>query len=263
MRIASWNVNSIRARSELVVDWLTRNDIDVLAMQETKCDSGEFPSMSFALAGYDVVNVGSGGRNGVALASRTVLSDIETSFPGQPTFPADGGGVEARAVSARCGDVRVWSLYVPNGRAIDDPHYTYKLNWLTALRDISALWQVHDPAAQIMLAGDWNVAPTDDDVWDTEFFAGKTHVTAAERNAVREFTDTGFIDSAAPFAGNAYTFWDYTQLRFPRNEGMRIDYALCSPALDDRITGAWVDRDARKLKGASDHAPVVFEIGIG
>ncbi|MFW0789324.1 exodeoxyribonuclease III [Gordonia sp. CPCC 205333] len=263
MRIATWNVNSIRARSELVVEWLTENDIDVLAMQETKCDNGEFPSMSFAVAGYDVAYVGSGGRNGVALASRTILEDIETSFPGQPRFPDDATGeLEARAISARCGGIRVWSLYVPNGRAVDDPHYIYKLKWLTALRDISALWKVHDPAAQIMLAGDWNIAPTDNDVWDREYFEGKTHVTDPERNALREFTDTGFVDSAAPFAGDDYTFWDYTQLRFARKEGMRIDYAMCSPALDDRITNAWVDRDTRKLRGASDHAPVVFEIGI-
>ncbi|MAU81691.1 exodeoxyribonuclease III [Gordonia sp. Z-3] len=260
MRIATWNVNSIRARSESVVGWLERNDVDVLAMQETKCRDDEFPVMSFLAAGYDVAHIGTGGFNGVAIASRIGLDEVETGFEGQPSFGAEytTPAREARAISARCGDVRVWSLYVPNGRALDDPHYRYKLDWLAKLRDISSLWLAHDPAAQVVLAGDWNVIPTDDDVWDPTAFEGHTHVSDVERAAIQAIGDVGFRDSALPYA-DGYTFWDYTQLRFPRDEGMRIDYLLCSPAFDDRVRGAWVDREARKGKGASDHAPVVLE----
>ncbi|NED64453.1 exodeoxyribonuclease III, partial [Streptomyces sp. SID10244] len=127
------------------------------------------------------------------------------------------------------------------------------------LRDIGSLWLAHDPAAQIVLAGDWNIIPTDDDVWDPAKFDGRTHVSEPERAALAAIRDAGFHDSARPYA-DAYTFWDYTQLRFPRDEGMRIDYLLCSPAFDDRVRGAFVDRNARKGKGASDHAPVVLEI---
>ncbi|GAB07296.1 exodeoxyribonuclease III [Gordonia amarae] len=257
MRIATWNVNSIRARSETVVAWMERNDIDVLAMQETKCPDDQFPVMSFLASGYDVVFCGQGGFNGVAIASRVGLDSVQYGFDGQPAF--GDAGVEARAISARCDGIQVWSLYVPNGRTLDDPHYAYKLDWLSALADRSALWLAHDPAAQIMLAGDWNVAPTDDDVWDRDYFDGKTHVTDAERQAVAAFAGHGFTDVALPYAPG-YTFWDYTQLRFPRDEGMRIDYLLCSPALGDRVFDARIDREARKAKGASDHAPVVLEI---
>ena len=188
------------------------------------------------------------------------LDEVEISFDGVPTHPVDGQPIrEARSISARCNGVRVWSLYVPNGRTPDDSHYTYKLAWLDALRNHITLRLAHDPAADMMLAGDWNVAQTDDDVWDREYFEGRTHVTPPERAAVQGFLEAGLVDSALPYAPG-YTFWDYTQLRFPRNEGMRIDYAFCSPALDTRIMGAVVDRAARKAKGASDHAPVVFDI---
>ncbi|MDL9937003.1 exodeoxyribonuclease III [Gordonia sp. ABSL1-1] len=265
MRIATWNVNSIRARSESVVAWMTEQDIDVVALQEIKCHNDAFPLMSFLASGYDVAHVGQGAYNGVAIASRVGLEDVEIGFEGMPTFPVDGQEVaEARAISARCAGIRLWSLYVPNGRALDDPHYAYKLRWLDALRDITALGLAHDPAAQLMLAGDWNVAQRDEDVWDLSFFENRPHVSEPERSAIRRFLRTdgagpGLTDSALPYAPG-YTYWDYTQLRFPRDEGMRIDYALCSPALDTRVTGAFVDRDARKAKGASDHAPVVFEI---
>ena len=260
MRIATWNVNSIRARSESVVAWAETAGIDVLAMQETKCHDDAFPLMSFLAAGYDVAHVGQGAYNGVAIASRVGLDEVEISFDGVPTHPVDGQPIrEARSISARCNGVRVWSLYVPNGRTPDDPHYTYKLAWLDALRNHITLRLAPDPAADMMLAGDWNVAQTDDDVWDREYFEGRTHVTPPERAAVQGFLEAGLVDSALPYAPG-YTFWDYTQLRFPRNEGMRIDYAFCSPALDTRIMGAVVDRAARKAKGASDHAPVVFDV---
>ncbi|MEZ5210534.1 exodeoxyribonuclease III [Gordonia sp. (in: high G+C Gram-positive bacteria)] len=261
MRIATWNVNSIRARSEQVVAWMTRHAIDVLALQETKCHDDQFPVMSFLAEGYDVALHGEGGYNGVAIASRVGLSDVHRGFDGQPV-PRPGAAPEARAISATCGGIRVWSLYVPNGRALDDPHFPYKLSWLDALSGVTGLELGHDPAAQVVLAGDWNVAPTDDDVWDPEYFAGRTHVTPAERAAFARFGAAGFVDSAAPFAPGpgVYTFWDYTAGRFAKNEGMRIDFALCSPALDDRIFDAFIDTDARAAAGASDHAPLVLDV---
>ncbi|WP_026919132.1 exodeoxyribonuclease III [Gordonia shandongensis] len=259
MRLATWNVNSIRARSEQVVAWMNRHAIDVLAMQETKCPDDAFPAMSFLAHGYDVAFHGTGGYNGVAIASRVGVHDVHIGFDGQPSYE---GEHEARAISATCAGVRVWSLYVPNGREPDHPHYGYKLDWLSALADITSLQLSHDPAAQVALAGDWNVAPTDEDVWDVDHFDGRTHLTAPERAAFTRFLDGGFIDSAGPFTPgpDVYTFWDYQSGRFARNEGMRIDFALCSPALDDRIHDAFIDRDARAADGASDHAPVVFDL---
>lgn len=263
MRIATWNVNSIRARAERVVDWLARSDVDVLAMQETKCSDGQFPTMSFLAAGYDVASVGFSQWNGVAIASRVGIDEVATSFPGQPDWARDAEAEpvqEARAIGATCGGVRVWSLYVPNGRALDDPHYTYKLAWLDALRTAGATWLADDPGAPIALTGDWNIAPTDDDVWDTAFFADKTHTSARERAAFGAVVGAGYTDVVRPFTPGEFTYWDYTQLRFARREGMRIDFALCSPALAERVTAATIDRQERKGKGASDHAPVVVDI---
>ncbi|WP_280455401.1 exodeoxyribonuclease III, partial [Nocardia brasiliensis] len=169
--------------------------------------------------------------------------------------------IESRALGATCGGVRVWSLYVPNGRSLQDPHYTYKLEWLAALRANGERWLAQDPQAKIALVGDWNIAPTDDDVWSPEFFAHKTHTSQPERDAFQSFLDTGFADVMRPFAPGpgVYTYWDYTQLRFPRKEGMRIDFILASPALASTATDAMVDREERKGKGASDHAPVIAE----
>lgn len=261
MRLASWNVNSIRARSEQVVAWMTRHAIDVIALQETKCRNDEFPLMSFLAEGYDVAMTGDGGYNGVAIASRIGLDEVHIGFDGQPALRA-GEPPEPRAISATCGGVRVWSLYVPNGRRLDDPHYHYKLAWLDALANVTRLELGHDPAAQIALAGDWNVAPRDEDVWDPAFFAGRTHVTPPERAAFAAFPAAGYVDGARPFTEgpDGYTFWDYTAGRFAKNHGMRIDFALCSPALDDRIHDAFIDRAARAAEGASDHAPLVLDL---
>ncbi|MCM6777394.1 exodeoxyribonuclease III [Nocardia sp. CDC159] len=269
MRLATWNVNSIRSRLDRVVSWLDRADIDVLAMQETKCRDDQFPTERFEEAGYEVAHTGLSQWNGVAIASRVGLDDIEITFPGQPGFDKDAETsllaapiVEARAIGATCGGVRVWSLYIPNGRALNDPHYTYKLEWLAALRDSGAQWLTADPRTQIALCGDWNIAPTDDDVWSPEFFRGKTHVSQPERDAFDAIVATGYADLLRRFAPGPgiYTYWDYTQLRFPRREGMKIDFILASPALAARAKDAMVDREERKGKGASDHAPVVVEL---
>lgn len=266
MKIATWNVNSLRARADRVEAWLGRSDVDVLAIQETKCKDENFPWDLFENSGFEVAHFGFSQWNGVAIASRVGLDDVERTFPDQPTFgkPGQEAVQEARAIGATCGGVRVWSLYVPNGRALDDPHMPYKIEWLDTLRGNAERWVAEDPTAQLALMGDWNIAPQDDDVWDIDLFVngGYTHVSPPERAAFQSFLDSGFADVARPYTPGPglYTYWDYKQLRFPKKEGMRIDFVLGSPALAERVTGASVDREERKGKGASDHAPVIVEL---
>ncbi len=265
MRLATWNVNSIRARVGRVVDWLVRADVDVLAMQETKCADDQFPTLPFFEHGYEVVHCGFNQWNGVAIASRIGLDDVEVGFDGQPTWSdkeAIEAKAEARALAATCAGVRVWSLYVPNGRSVGSPHYQYKLEWLAALRNTAHKWLTDDPQAQIALVGDWNIAPTDDDVWSVEFYQGSTHVTEPERRAFNAIVDAQFADVVRPFTPGpgVFTYWDYTQLRFPKRQGMRIDFILGSPALAERITHAEIVREERKGKAPSDHAPVLVEL---
>ncbi|ORW00966.1 exodeoxyribonuclease III [Mycobacterium kyorinense] len=283
MRLATWNVNSIRTRLDRVLDWLRRADVDVLAMQETKCADDQFPALPFFELGYEVAHCGFNQWNGVAIASRVGLDDIEVGFDGQPSWSSKPRGdrkrgeagrsgsppaaeaaaaAEARALAATCGGIRVWSLYVPNGRALGDPHYTYKLNWLAALRVTAEGWLRDDPSAQIALVGDWNIAPTDDDVWSVDYYRGCTHVSEAERKAFNAIVDAQFADVVRPFTPGpgVYTYWDYTQLAFPKGRGMRIDFILASPALAARVTGAQIVRDERKGKAPSDHAPVLVDL---
>ena len=265
MRLATWNVNSIRARVDRVTDWLERADVDVLAMQETKCSDDQFPTMPFVALGYDVVHCGFNQWNGVAIASRVGIDDVQIGFDGQPTWsgrPDLEEAAEARALGATCDGVRVWSLYVPNGRTVDSPHYGYKLAWLAALRDTAQRWLADDPQAPIALTGDWNIAPTDEDVWSVEFYRGSTHVTGPERAAFEAIVDARFTDVVRPFTPGpaVYTYWDYTQLRFPKNRGMRIDFILGSPALAQRVSHAEIVREERKGKAPSDHAPVLVEL---
>lgn len=259
MRIATWNVNSIRARLDRVTDWLQRTGTDVLAMQETKAADAKFPALAFEAIGYDVAFHGLNQWNGVAIASRVGLDDVRTQFTDQPTW-GDPPAAEARAIGATCGGVRVWSLYVPNGRTLADPHYLYKLDWLAALRAQAEDWLRQDPQAPIGLLGDFNVAPLDEDVWDMSVFEGATHVSAQERDAFAAVQQAGFAEVTREHTPGAYTYWDYQQLRFPRNQGMRIDFALASPALAGRVLGASIDRNERKGKGASDHVPVILEV---
>jgi len=260
MRIATWNINSVRARIERLVAWLERSDVDVLAIQETKVPDESFPAERIEGLGYRIAHHGTSQWNGVAVLSRVGIEDVRIGMPGLPTF---GDVAEARALGAVCGGVRVWSLYIPNGRAIGDPHYDYKLQWLAAVRDDGAEELAADPLAQIALCGDFNIAPTDDDIWDVEFFRGQTHVTPPERQAFAAIVDAGFTDVVRPHhpGPGVYTYWDYKQLSFPKRRGMRIDFALASPALAARVTGAWIDRDERKGKLPSDHAPVIVDIG--
>lgn len=271
MRIATWNVNSIRTRVDRVVDWMQRAEVDVLAMQETKCADSQFPVMPFLGAGYEVVHTGVDQWNGVAIASRVGLDDVRVGFDGQPAWTkGESATVEARALGATCAGLQVWSLYVPNGRTLTDPHYQYKLDWLAALRDTAHAWLTDDPAAKIALTGDWNIAPTDEDVWDMAVFKDSTHVSEPERAAFAAMLEARFTDAARPFTPGpgVYTYWDYTQLRFPRREGMRIDFILASPELAKSVVHAEIDRDERKtgknrIGAPSDHAPVLVDVSPG
>ena len=262
VRLATWNVNSLRVRLERVLAWLEAEKIDVLAMQETKVADDAFPAMPFVQAGYEVVHHGLGSLNGVAIASRKGIDDPRVGFPEMPSW-GDPPVAEARAIGAVCGGVRVWSLYVPNGRALDHPHYDYKLDWLAALTGAGREWLQAEPDLAAVLCGDFNIAPTDDDVWDPAFFADKTHTTPRERTAFEALVDTGFADLVRPHAPGpgVYTYWDYQQLRFPRREGMRIDFLLGTPAVQRRVEAAHIARDQRKGKSPSDHAPVVVDLG--
>ena len=253
MRIATWNVNSVRTRAERIAAFLEREDVDVLAMQETKTADDKFPYATFEAAGYEVAHVGVSQWNGVAIASRVGLDNVRDSFERQPEFAKTGDPqLEARAVGAVCGGVDVWSLYVPNGREIGDPHYDYKLQFLWSLAD-----QVQPGELQVYM-GDFNVAPRDEDVWDVAWFEGKTHVTEPERAAFQMLLEAGLYQVEHE---EQYSFWDYKSMRFQKNEGMLIDFQLATKPLFERVQRAFVDVEERNGKGASDHAPVIVDYG--
>jgi exodeoxyribonuclease-3 len=256
VRIATWNVNSLRSRIDRVEALLQRHDIDVLAVQETKAREDQLPLMGLTVLGYEIASAGYNQWNGVAIISRVGIEDVEVGFAGMPTW-GDPAAAEARAIGATCGGVRVWSLYVPNGRKVDDPHYVYKLEWLARLREAA-----RSMTGDVALVGDWNIAPQDEDVFDITRFATSTHVTPRERAAFAAFLEDGYVDVVRPHVRGAdgFTYWDYYRQRYERNRGMRIDFVLGSPSLAARVTGAFVDRDERAGKGASDHAPVVVDL---
>jgi exodeoxyribonuclease III len=257
VRIATWNVNSLRSRIGRVEGFLQRHDIDVLAVQETKAREDQLPLMGLQAAGYEIAAAGINQWNGVAVISRVGLDDVTVGFDEMPGW-GEPLAAESRAIGVTCNGVRIWSLYVPNGRKPGDPHYVYKLDWLARLRDAAKPWL----ADQTALVGDWNIAPQDEDVFDMAAFAKDTHVTPPERAAFQAFLDDGYTDLARPFTSDPdiYTYWDYYRQRFERNRGMRIDFLLGSPALAERVTGAFVDREERAGQGASDHAPVVVDL---
>ncbi len=248
MRIATWNVNSIGARLPRFLPWLEERAPDVVAVQETK--TAFFPSADVAALGYEVAHAGDGRWNGVGLLSRVGLDDVDLVHEGHP---------EPRLASAQCGPLHVTSVYIPNGRTLDDPHYLYKLAWLETLR---RRLDRFDPAQPLVLMGDFNVARTDDDVWDITRFAGSTHVTPAERAAVDALVDWGLVDIVPrPGKGDRpFTYWDYRAGMFHKDLGMRIDYVLATSSVS--VKDAWVDREARKGKGSSDHAPVVVDLEV-
>ncbi len=269
MRIATWNVNSIRTRFGRVVDWMVREDVDVLAMQEIKCKPEQFPFAPFEEAGYEVVAHGLNQWNGVAIASRHPITEVETHFPGQPGFLKGHDGpelpLEARALGATVEGARLWSLYVPNGRALGDPHYTYKLDWLAALTEYTRAETTGRPEVPLALMGDFNIAPLDIDNGDPAVVVGvTTHVSPAERDAYFTLENAGVTDVVrAHVPEGLYTYWDYKQLKFPRNEGMRIDFILGSAAFAQAVTDASIHRNERKGDAPSDHVPVLVDLDLG
>jgi exodeoxyribonuclease-3 len=258
VRIATWNVNSIVPRLPRVLDGLERTAPDVLCLQELKNATEAFPADEVKALGYDVAAFGLGRWNGVAILSRTGLDDVVRGLTAEPQF---GGAAEARAIGATCGGVRVWSVYVPNGREPDSPHYAYKLEWLEALRTTVAAELSGAPFAVL---GDFNVAPTDADVWDRSLFDGSTHVTAPERAALARLRDLGLGDVfPRPLKyDHPFTYWDYRVGNFPNNRGMRIDLVYGNEPFTTAVRDSYVDREARKGKGPSDHAPIVVDLEL-
>ncbi|OLB76220.1 MAG: exodeoxyribonuclease III [Actinobacteria bacterium 13_2_20CM_2_71_6] len=253
MRLATWNVNSVTARLPRLLDWLAGTKPDVVCLQETK--TAQFPAEEVERLGYTVAAHGDGRWNGVAILSRVGLEEVTAGFPDEPGFP----DAETRAIGATCAGVRVWSVYVPNGRTVDSPHYEYKLAWLAALR--SALADELSTHPKLVVCGDFNVAPADSDVFDPAAFVGSTHVTEPERVALAALRDLGLVDVVPrPLKGrNPFTYWDYRAGMFHQDLGMRIDLFYATPALAGDVTDAYIDREARKGKGPSDHAPIVVD----
>jgi len=256
VRIATWNVNSVKQRASRLLPWLDERRPDVVCLQETKLTDDAFVALlgdELAERGYALALHGEASWNGVAILSRVGLGDVTMGLPGAPGFPHP----EARAVSAICGGIRVVSVYVPNGREPGSEHYQYKLAWLSALREMVA----RGPEA-IVVCGDMNVAPTDDDVFDPDAYVGQTHVSAPERAALDELTALGLRDVVRDRwpKERVFTYWDYRAGMFHRDLGMRIDLILASASVAGRVEAAWVDRQARKGSGPSDHAPVVVDV---
>ena len=256
MRIATWNVNSAKQRLPRLLPWLDERLPDVVCLQETKLADEALRGLfgdELAGRGYELAVHGEASWNGVAILSRVGIADVVPGLAGAPGFPHP----EARALSATCGGIRVYSVYVPNGREPGSEHYEYKLAWLAALRDAVAV----DPAATVV-CGDVNIAPTDADVFDPEAYAGQTHVTAPERAALGELQALGLRDVVRDrWPGErVFTYWDYRAGMFHRDLGMRIDLILAGAPVAARVRAAWVDRQARKGKGPSDHAPVIADL---
>ena len=259
MRLATWNVNSLGARLERVESWLAEVEPDVLCLQETKLADDAFPSLTFSALGYDSVHHGQGRCNGVAILSRVGLEAPAFGFSPGDVVPRD----EARIVSATCAGVRVASVYVPNGRSPDHEQYEYKLEWLDQLA--THLDAACDASADVVVCGDFNIAPDDRDVYDPARFVGSTHVTPAERDALARLVDWGLVDVFREHhdADGLYSWWDYRAGDFHQHRGLRIDLVLASRSMADRAVWSLVDRNARKGKPTpSDHAPVVVEFEL-
>jgi exodeoxyribonuclease-3 len=256
VRIVTWNVNSVKQRLPRLLPWLDERAPDVVCLQETKLTDDAFTELladELSGRGYEVALHGEASWNGVAILSRAGLDDVVTGLDGGPGFPHP----EARAVAATCGGIRVTSVYVPNGREPGSDHYRYKLEWLAALRQVVAAGP--DDA---IVCGDMNIAPTDDDVFDPDAYEGQTHVTAPEREALAELQAVGLHDVVRDrWPGErVFTYWDYRAGMFHQDLGMRIDLVLATEPVAGRVEAAWIDRQARKGKGPSDHAPVIVDL---
>ena len=255
MRIASWNVNSLNVRQPRVEEWLALRNPDVLLMQETKLADSAAPALPFRMAGYELLHHGEGRWNGVAIAARSELTDVSMGFEGSGP-DAEG----ARFVAARADGIRLISIYAPNGRALDTPFYAAKLDWYSRL--LAWLRQNAVAAEDLVLGGDFNIAPTDLDVYDPLVYVGTTHTSEAERAAFRELLDWGLVDAYRRFhpESGKFSWWDYRAGNFHKGLGMRIDHLLVSESVARRLTGSEIDRDARKGKLPSDHAPMWIDL---
>jgi exodeoxyribonuclease-3 len=256
VRVATWNVNSAKQRVPRLLPWLDQRQPDVLCLQETKLTDDAFDQLlgeELAGRGYALAHHGEVQWNGVAILSRVGLDDVVVGVPRAPGFPH----AEARAVSATCGGMRVHCVYVPNGRTPDSEHYHYKLAWLAALREM-----VGSGGQAALVCGDMNIAPADLDVFDPAAYLGQTHVTPPERAALAKLQELGLHDVVRERwpTERVFTYWDYRAGMFHQDLGMRIDLVLASAAVADRVRAAWVDRQARKGTGPSDHAPVIVDL---
>jgi exodeoxyribonuclease-3 len=277
MRIATWNVNSLKARQEKVDDWLVRAEPDILLIQETKLTDADAPTMAFAMEGYDLLHHGEGRWNGVAIAVRQRLGlrfeDVVTNFGDGPVRDSGPGAAtnfgeedfnpfdEARMLNARLGDLRIVTVYGPNGRVVGSPFYDGKLAWFERLS--TWLAETQDPSSALVIGGDFNIAPTDDDVWDARAVHGGTHVSEPEREAFRRLLDWGLVDAyrLREMATGRFSWWDYRAGNFHKNLGMRIDHLLVTAPVAARVVAAEIDREARKGPPIpSDHAPVSIDL---
>ena len=255
MLIATWNVNSLKARLERVTQWVNENQPDVLCMQETKMKDEVFPALTFAEMGYESAHFGQGQWNGVAIISKVGLTDVVTNFA-KPIEPDH----EARIISATCGGVKVVSVYVPNGRSLEDDHYKYKLEWMKKLKRHADV--IAKPGERLVIGGDFNIAPTDDDVWDVTKFEGATHVSVPEREVFADLCAWGLTDAfrALHPEPKVFSWWDYRNGSFHKGEGMRIDFLLATKSLMSEIEASSIDRNARKGEKPSDHVPVTITL---
>ena len=255
MLIATWNVNSLKARLDRVTQWVTENQPDVLCMQETKMKDEVFPALTFAEMGYESAHFGQGQWNGVAIISKVGLTDVVNNFA-KPIEPDH----EARIISATCGGVKVVCVYVPNGRALEDDHYKYKLGWMKKLRQHADA--IAKPNDRLVIGGDFNIAPADEDVWDMTKFEGATHVSAPERKVFAELCDWGLTDAFRELhpEPKVFSWWDYRNGSFHKGEGMRIDFLLATKSLMSDVEASSIDRNARKGEKPSDHVPVTITL---
>ncbi len=251
MKVVSWNINSLRKRQDRLFEWLERTKPDVVCLQETKCTDEQFPALALQAAGYRAAYHGEKSYNGVAILAKSQLHDVRASLCDEVDDP------QARVISATIESVRIYSIYAPNGQAVGSPAYQYKLEWYRRLRDCLT----REPTSEVIVCGDFNVAPEDIDTHDPALWQGAIMCSDAERRAFHELRDVGLVDTLRLHhcEGGLFTWWDYRMLAFPKNRGLRIDAVLASESLAAKCSAAGVDRDMRKGKEPSDHAPIWAE----